>query len=259
MRPINYERHCAQCHPLFFGEELFRFDARLDLGGPLPHDDPRIVRDALRNRLMAYAKAHPERVAPGDPEPPRLPTKPPLPTQSARDRWEWVEQRLTEVEAVVFGKASDVRYPQFMQGCIYCHDVERDTAGAADGDGVLLEWTIAPPDVPARWFPHSRFRHDRHDSLEFRGRRLECTDCHYITPPERVLSASANSQEEAGTDGHRRPGSVFASDSTRDVLLPSIETCRDCHGGPDRRVFTGPARSECVECHVYHHATRSRE
>ncbi|HUG93851.1 MAG TPA: hypothetical protein VML55_23685 [Planctomycetaceae bacterium] len=256
MQPIEYDRHCRDCHPLHYGEELFRFDAKLDLGGPLPHEHPRIVRDAIRSRLMAWATAHPERIAPADAEPPRLPHKTPPPTLAARDKWEWVDRRLAEVEQVVFGKASDVRFPKFMQACTFCHVVEKDPSGAADGSGVPLEWTIAKPGIPERWLPHSRFRHDRHNSLELHGRRLDCAHCHYVTPPERVLATirgGAGGDAAGSPDPARRPGSVFESTLTSDVLMPSIETCRDCHGGSGRRTISGAARNDCVECHGYHH------
>jgi hypothetical protein len=259
MRPINYEQHCQNCHPLHYGEELFEFDSELHLGGPLPHEAPRIVRDAIRNRLMAWANAHPERITGGEPSAlPRLPHKQAAEALRARDRWEWVDQRLAEVESVVYGKSSDVRFPRFMQGCTYCHFVEKESSGAGDGSGVPLEWTIAPPGIPARWLPHSRFRHDRHDNLQLRGRRLECIDCHYRSAPEQQLTpattaAGAPSQRGEVDTSSRRPGSIFESDATRDVLLPSIQTCRQCHGGSDRRVFAGTARSDCVECHDYHH------
>jgi predicted CXXCH cytochrome family protein len=44
-----------------------------------------------------------------------------------------------------------------------------------------------------------------------------------------------------------------ASTETKDVLLPKVETCRDCH-----QVRVG-ARSGCVECHRYHDKTQERD
>lgn len=75
---------------------------------------------------------------------------------------------------------------------------------------------VAPTAIPARWMPHARFDHGSH-------RPLACAECH----------RAAESTE------------------TTDVLLPSIETCAQCHRG------TKPptARSGCVECHVYHDKT----
>jgi hypothetical protein len=69
-----------------------------------------------------------------------------------------------------------------------------------------------------RWFPHSRFKHDSH-------RLLNCTACHADAPNSRLTS---------------------------DVLLPTIESCRECHKP------TGGARTDCAECHTYHPAGDKR-
>ncbi|HEX2438734.1 MAG TPA: cytochrome c3 family protein [Methylomirabilota bacterium] len=76
---------------------------------------------------------------------------------------------------------------------------------------------IVPPAIPSRWLPHARFDHSPH-------RSVTCTEC------------------------HRAP----ASTETKDVLMPSIATCRDCH---QPRVG---ARTGCVECHNYHDKARER-
>ncbi len=81
------------------------------------------------------------------------------------------------------------------------------------------DWKIAPPKIPNRWLSHSTFRHDSH-------RMLGCTQCH-----ERAT----------------------ASTVTREVLLPSIETCRQCHGRKNG------ARGDCVECHEFHDKSRERD
>lgn len=81
-------------------------------------------------------------------------------------------------------------------------------------------WTVGDPRIPSRWLGHSVFRHDRHQLLA-------CTECH----------------EEAVT-----------SSQTADILLPGIELCRRCHGSEQKG---GGARSDCVECHVYHRGERA--
>jgi hypothetical protein len=77
---------------------------------------------------------------------------------------------------------------------------------------------VVPPQIPARWLPHARFDHGAH-------RPLGCTECH----------------------------NAAVSTETRDVLLPKIETCRECHQP------RGGARSGCVECHRYHDKTQERD
>jgi len=76
---------------------------------------------------------------------------------------------------------------------------------------------VAPPALAVRWLPHAVFSHKSH-------RALTCTTCHVET---------ARSRE------------------TFDVLLPSIETCRDCHQ-------PGGAEARCFQCHNYHDWSRRR-
>ncbi|HLJ93222.1 MAG TPA: cytochrome c3 family protein, partial [Gemmataceae bacterium] len=68
-----------------------------------------------------------------------------------------------------------------------------------------------PSRIPQVWLSHSRFSHARH-------RMLRCTECH----------DAANSS------------------MAKDVLLPKIESCRQCHNSQIG------ARADCAECHRYH-------
>ena len=77
---------------------------------------------------------------------------------------------------------------------------------------------VVPTAIPARWLPHARFDHAPH-------RPLACVECHKAT----------------------------TSTETKDVLMPAIGTCRDCHKP------AGGARSGCVECHRYHDKTQERD
>jgi hypothetical protein len=81
---------------------------------------------------------------------------------------------------------------------------------AARGPGNLPQYL--PAKIPTRWFPHSTFSHERH-------RMLDCAQCH---------------------------AQVASSSDTKDVLLPKIEDCKQCH---NPRVG---ARTDCAECHRYH-------
>jgi hypothetical protein len=74
---------------------------------------------------------------------------------------------------------------------------------------------------------------------------LECYDCHHVRPPA--------DRPDAGFRGD--PGSIFQSGKAQDLLMPSIATCRACHGSPVGTPIPGrvKARDECIECHVYHH------
>jgi hypothetical protein len=77
---------------------------------------------------------------------------------------------------------------------------------------------VAAPKIPARWLPHSKFDHAPH-------RPVACGECH-----------------KAAT-----------SSKTDDVLLPTLETCKDCHQA------RGGARTGCVECHRYHDKSKERD
>ena len=49
---------------------------------------------------------------------------------------------------------------------------------------------------------------------------------------------------------------AFSSEATRsktsaDVLVPKLESCRECHGDPGSRGLIGTA---CVDCHGFHTA-----
>jgi hypothetical protein len=83
------------------------------------------------------------------------------------------------------------------------------------GDGLPA---IVPTKIPTRWLPMSAFDHRSH-------RALECVACH---------------------------GGAPKSVDTADVLMPKIETCRECHRPG------GGALSGCVECHLYHDRAKER-
>ncbi|MBM3573911.1 MAG: cytochrome c3 family protein, partial [Alphaproteobacteria bacterium] len=71
------------------------------------------------------------------------------------------------------------------------------------------------PQIAERWLPKGGFRHDRH-------MLMACGDCHQ--------AAKSNASE--------------------DVLLPSIETCRNCHTGS--APVMNKVSSTCVNCHGFH-------
>jgi hypothetical protein len=114
-------------------------------------------------------------------------------------------------------------------GCRYCHEINSEEAAGT------FQWQVVPPNIPARWLEHSLFRHDSH-------RMLGCTECHQ------------NLENGA---------SVLDSESTGDVLIPSIHRCQRCHTRETRTAEAdrewsrfGGARTDCVECHRYHDHSR---
>lgn len=99
--------------------------------------------------------------------------------------------------------------------CVTCHVVDRTSA-----DGAPAAWVVRPVALTDRWFPAARFDHGDHGTT-----LTPCSTCH-----------AADKSEDA-----------------RDILLPAIATCRDCHAGS-----TVPAGSRnllatgCMGCHGFH-------
>jgi len=80
--------------------------------------------------------------------------------------------------------------------------------------GTLPE--IIPSAIRTRWLDHATFDHKAH-------RMMNCTACH-----------------TKALDSH----------DTADVLLPGIQTCRECHRDEARSKEVAEGR--CFECHQYH-------
>jgi len=72
---------------------------------------------------------------------------------------------------------------------------------------------VAMAAITQRWFQHANFAHESHQMVA-------CASCH----------AKVNESQE-----------------TADVLIPGIQSCRQCHhSGADA------AEARCFECHTYH-------
>lgn len=214
MQPINYEQHCAACHKL-------EFSSKLAVGGPLPHETPDVVFGLLRDRFMKYADEHPERVDIAPQGTPRLPNKQVAP--SAKDKWAFVDAQMQEVRSGLFNNVQ--------QGCAYCHTLTQHDPASSHATGI----TVVPPQIPERWFTHSRFDHGRH-------REVSCTVCHDPQSQQRT------------PQGHAKYGlhTQLASERSSDILMPKVETCLACHG---HQAVSGQrlgARAHCVDCHDYH-------
>jgi hypothetical protein len=187
MAPVNYEQHCAECHPLVFDK---RFSE------PVPHKKPEVIQEFITRRFTEYIAVHPEEVHMVDPADPRI-LRPPLPP--ARDAAEWISRRVSDTDQLLSRKT-----------CKECHAlIPREPLP-----------DVAKAAIPARWLTHAYFDHDAHQGVA-------CTGCH----------ARASSSHE-----------------TSDVLIPGIQTCRQCH-----HAGSNAAESRCFECHVYHDWTKERK
>jgi hypothetical protein len=223
MKPIQYEDHCAACHPLGvllvgrFADPKAAAAADVFRRRPAPHDKPEVVRAVMRERFLEFARASPSALdehAPVEPERP-------IPGRSLREVTEaellWVKGQAGPTEERLFANKQQpgVEHWLFDQGanCRHCH-VPAGPSHAENGLPLFLR-----SQVPERWFQHSNFRHDSH-------RMVGCTECH---------------------------GQAVTSRETSDVLLPGRDTCLRCHTGSG----TG-ARADCAECHSYHERGKER-
>jgi hypothetical protein len=224
MQPVTYERNCADCHPLWVRVEEQQFrnaDPRLlDLvrqfnREPAPHRRPMEVRNALAGRLIDLIQEKPLRRTPEEP-PPRGPLRV-LDDPVAQKRWELVKPEEKKAEDVLFVRDQGRRAEQWQfdgpAGCAYCHveqTREKDSGLPVYGPS---SWRLRPdhPPPPERWFPKARFDHKSHTFVS-------CGQCH----------------------------GAAASEKTSDLLLPTIETCAECH---NQKVGV---RSDCIGCHQYH-------
>jgi predicted CXXCH cytochrome family protein len=99
--------------------------------------------------------------------------------------------------------------------CIVCHEVGRTVIPGETG--AQTSWTVAPVHIVTAWLPKARFNHSKHSTGNFK-----CADCH----------------------------DVEKSHSSADIAMPTIATCRNCHGGNEPS--GNKIASTCVTCHGFH-------
>ncbi len=282
MEPVNFEMHCSSCHPLVFDAErvrkkdgsLFKIDwnstgvgeAKLrneqdpgdihdisELKGKdspfellvVPHESPEQVRGFLTDM---YAKSLLQNIKLSQPEFKPNAIVRPLPGESKPELLSPViepahliraDRQVALAESLVrsatFTKPPEEEIPNLFRtlhwlkssgGCGFCHESSDDSNG---------NWTITKPNIPDRWFRHAKFHHDAH-------RMLKCVECHSISGS----SADILKGDVASPD-------IYKSSSTGDILIPKIAICKNCHStAPAEGNGIHGARTDCLECHVYH-------
>lgn len=100
-------------------------------------------------------------------------------------------------------------------GCVVCHEVTRINAPGEGSGRDLPQWKIAPVATQHAWMPKAKFDHKAHATAQ-------CVDCHKA--PDSKKSA--------------------------EVLMPAIDSCRDCHAGA--KPVAGKVQSDCGLCHGFH-------
>jgi hypothetical protein len=91
------------------------------------------------------------------------------------------------------------------RACADCHTVTRAGTSAEPA------WKVAPVKLVSNWMPSAEFDHALHGTS-----LTPCSTCH-----------KAETSKQAS-----------------DVLMPAIDTCRDCH--------RGTMATDCVDCHGFH-------
>jgi len=94
--------------------------------------------------------------------------------------------------------------------CDACHEVER----IEEEDSGKVSWSVLPVRINRNWMPDAVFGHRDHATVD-------CGDCHRASE----------------------------SEDSRDVLMPDIDSCRECHGGASSKAKLD---SRCADCHVFH-------
>ena len=238
-RPLTFEQNCQRCHTLGFPST-----------GELPHSQPEIIRGILLDRLAKNRDG--KRPAATD----ELggPTKAPITAiktdSDAPPSLATLERELEKLEQQLFATPHPERSNELPRvaglleaACTKCHFTERT-------GGVGETWKVTPPRLPEQWMSHSRFRHDRHSSVD-------CQACH-TRNGQRIETVKREQFYPVIKGEWRASPSIYASESARDVLMPRIDICRQCHGhgsAPGSR----SVGDRCVDCHAYHHTPLSSE
>jgi hypothetical protein len=215
MAPVKFANACAACH-------LLTFDKRFDEGAP--HDKPEVIHAFLVRTFREYLAAHPAEVRVQRDPSRDLTGKPVPPAVQILTPAQWVTERTTEAEDLLWRKT-----------CKQCHTLMPYASGSkrkiemsATLPGDAPEISSIPAELPyvalanitLEWMPHAKFDHGAHEGFT-------CVSCH----------AKALTSTEAS-----------------DLLLPGIATCKTCHApGPEH------AESRCFECHTYHDWSKRKE
>ena len=144
MAPVKFANACASCH-------LLSFDKHFEEG--VPHDEPGVVHTFLLKKFREYITAHPGEIRVKR-DPNRDLTGKPLPPEvRILTPAQWVAERATEAEDLLWRKT-----------CKQCHTLNV----GASADGLP---NIAEAKTTTRWMPHARFDHGAHTGFT-------CVSCH---------------------------------------------------------------------------------
>jgi len=217
MKPITMEDSCRRCHTLVFDED--------DPEREVPHGDPDTVilaleeyysREFLENSLDEQTEQATESIAT---------------TQPAADESDMSDKRRKRRKRRRAGTTMDSkqRYKVLLLArdkawevagqifekttCLICHEIARENESEP-----LSKWRVEPVRITSQWLPKHQFNHYSH-------RAEECTLCH----------------------------AAEQSEISADVLMPDLQSCRECHGSESNQLAT-----TCIGCHNFHLAAYGR-
>ena len=213
LEPVSMKDHCQRCHTL-------GFDAA-DPTRELPHGTYEEVIAVLEDYYAKVALKGgyqevkwPENDARQRPEGELKNPKPAVPdviTKRRRPGEDLLGAERKEALQWANEQWRNVAEETFKyRTCNYCHIV------IEDDESETPSYSVEPVRIADRWLPKGIFTHSDHSTAQ-----TTCVDCH-----------------EAET-----------SEQSADVLLPGIQSCFECHGGPDE---TSKLASQCVDCHKFH-------
>lgn len=219
------ELGCADCHQLEPGGKLMRpTDMERDCSGchqmsfdaagtvrPLPHANEDEVARILTDYFIAAAMEGGVTTQTA-PEPIKRKRRRRIAGENTAETQTEQLGLTDDVRQVAIDWAKDETLLQMdkifgVQLCANCHEAQK----FPDQTGTE-RWRVLPAILQRQWMPKSRFEHISHESMD-------CSGCHEAT----------------------------TSAKSSDVLMPGIETCRDCHNDKPAAANAG-----CVACHDYH-------
>lgn len=211
--PVSMRRDCQECHRLEFEPAVS--DRQVPHGAPA--DAVTVVREFYANLALNGTRDSFEKAfgVPGL----GLLRRPGAPSEDDRRAALALAQgKAAKVTRELFGNrlAGSGRKFERVSSELFEVRVCRTCHAITQKDGPDgPEWGVAPVRQIDRWMPHARFDHASHE-------QSKCADCHDVSKSTR----------------------------SADVAMPTIEGCRECHGGsnPVEKKVT----SNCLLCHGFH-------
>lgn len=214
IEPINYEKHCSNCHGLEFDDRL--------AGKEVPHGSPDVVYKFLYAeyaKLLLSSEDSAEtrqvfnRFKPGGSIAANAEA-----ASAGRDdfRKAFVEKESRNAERLLFTKTA----------CYLCHRVTENGISAGDANkNAVSMYAVMQPQIPVRWMPESIFNHGAHEAVR-------CDDCHegvyQSTRTNQILLPKVKKCQEC----HTEEGGSNASGQAQ-----VKSDCVMCHSFHDQLLF----------------------